>query len=85
MTDHGNKPTMRAVVHTRYGVPQDVLELRDIDRPTPAEGEVLIRVRAAAIHADVWHVVTGWPMFLRAMGAGLVRPRDPVPGARARR
>ncbi len=70
---------MKAVVQTRYGS-ADELELRDVDRPAPAEDEVLLRVRAASIHPDVWHVVTGLPYVLRLMGAGLRRPRNPIPG-----
>lgn len=71
---------MKAIVQTRYGPPQDVLELREIDRPAVGSDEVLVRVRAASVHADVWHVVTGLPYVLRAMGAGLFSPKQPVPG-----
>lgn len=71
---------MRAIIQTRYGDPEDVLELREIDTPAPGDDEVLVRVRAASVHADVWHVVAGFPLILRVMGAGLLRPRDPVPG-----
>jgi hypothetical protein len=35
--------------------------------------EVLVRVRAASLHPDMWHVVAGWPYVLRLMGAGLRR------------
>ena len=42
--------------------------------------EVLVRVRAASVHPDVWHVVTGRPYVLRLMGAGVFRPKNPVPG-----
>lgn len=41
---------------------------------------MLVRVRAASVHADVWHVVTGYPLVLRLMGAGVLRPRRRVPG-----
>src|SRR5690606_35838894 len=44
------------------------------------DDEVLVRVRAASVHPDVWHVVTGQPYVLRLMGSGLRRPRNPVPG-----
>ena len=37
---------MQAIVYHRYGSP-DVLELEEIPKPTPAEGQVLIRVHAA--------------------------------------
>ena len=70
---------MKAIVHERYGSP-DGLRLRELPRPVPGEGEVLVRVRAASVHPDVWHVVTGRPYVLRLMGAGLRRPRRAVPG-----
>lgn len=70
---------MRAIVQTRYGSVDD-LELRDVARPVPREGEVLVRVRAASVHPDVWHVVAGKPAVLRLMGGGFVRPREPIVG-----
>ena len=71
---------MRAVVQTGYGKPSEVLEVREIDRPPVGDGQVLVRVRAASVHPDVWHVVMGLPRVLRMMGSGLRRPRDVVPG-----
>jgi NADPH:quinone reductase-like Zn-dependent oxidoreductase len=70
---------MKAIVQDAYGSP-DVLELRDIARPVAGDDEVLVRVRAASVHADVWHVLTGLPYVLRMMGSGLRRPGNPVPG-----
>ncbi|MEU0487097.1 NAD(P)-dependent alcohol dehydrogenase [Streptosporangium sp. NPDC006013] len=70
---------MKAVVQDAYGSPE-VLELREIDKPVVKEDEVLVRVRAASVHPDVWHVVSGRPYVLRLMGAGLLRPRNRVPG-----
>jgi len=71
---------MKAIVHERYGPANEVLSLRNIDLPVLGDDEVLVRVRAASVHADVWHVVTGWPYVLRLMGNGLLRPRKRVPG-----
>jgi len=71
---------MRAVVQTGYGRPSEVLEVRDLHPPSFGDDEVLVRVRAASVHPDVWHVVTGLPRVLRLMGSGLRRPRDLVPG-----
>lgn len=71
---------MRAVVQTGYGKPSEVLEVRDLDRPPVGVGQVLVRVRAASVHPDVWHVVTGLPRVLRLMGSGVRRPKDVVPG-----
>ena len=72
-------PTMRAIVQSGYGS-VDRLNLSDVPRPEPAEDEVLVRVRAASVHPDVWHVVAGRPMVLRLMGSGIGRPRERVPG-----
>jgi NADPH:quinone reductase-like Zn-dependent oxidoreductase len=69
----------RAIVHLEYGS-ADQLELRDVARPVPAEGEVLVRVHAASMHPDIWHLVTGRPYFLRLMGAGLRSPGGKIPG-----
>lgn len=71
---------MKAIVQSGYGVPEHVLSLEQMPVPSAAADELLIRVRAASVHADVWHVVTGRPYVLRLMGAGLRRPRIRVPG-----
>jgi NADPH:quinone reductase-like Zn-dependent oxidoreductase len=71
---------VKAIVQRRYGAPADVLALADIDRPHPQDDEVLVRVRAASVHPDVWHVVRGVPYVLRVMCAGLRRPKTQVPG-----
>jgi NADPH:quinone reductase-like Zn-dependent oxidoreductase len=70
---------MKAIVQERYGSP-DELELREVDRPAVGHDQVLVRVRAASLHPDVWHVVTGRPYVLRLAGAGFSRPRNPIPG-----
>jgi NADPH:quinone reductase-like Zn-dependent oxidoreductase len=70
---------MKAIVQNRYGSP-DVLELREIDRPNVKDDEVLVRVRASSVHADVWHAMRGVPLVLRFMGSGVRRPKHRVPG-----
>ena len=71
---------MKAIVQDKYGSPNEVLHLREIERPAVGDDEVLVRVRAASVHPDVWHVLTGLPYVLRMMGAGLRKPKKPVPG-----
>lgn len=74
---------MKAIVQDSYGSPDEVLQLRDIDKPVIGDDDVLVRVRAASVHPDVWHVVTGRPYALRLMGAGLLKPKNRVPGTDA--
>jgi NADPH:quinone reductase-like Zn-dependent oxidoreductase len=70
---------LKAIVQDEYGALDD-LTLRDVDTPVPRDDEVLVRVRAASLHPDVWHVVNGRPFVLRLMGGGFARPRNPIPG-----
>ena len=70
---------MKAIVQDTYGS-TDVLHLRDIDTPEPADGEVLVRVHAAGVTRGVWHLMTGLPYPIRIAGYGLRAPKTPVPG-----
>jgi NADPH:quinone reductase-like Zn-dependent oxidoreductase len=78
--DHAaqDQPSMTAVVQDRYGTP-DVLELREIPKPTLGDHDVLVRVAAAGVDRGVWHLMTGRP-YLTRLAFGLRRPRNPVPG-----
>ncbi|MCP5024448.1 MAG: NAD(P)-dependent alcohol dehydrogenase [bacterium] len=69
---------MKAVVQTRYG-PFDQLEYRDIPKPTPGPGEVLIRTHAASLHAGDCMCVLGSPKVVRA-ATGVFQPKNQVPG-----
>jgi NADPH:quinone reductase-like Zn-dependent oxidoreductase len=71
---------MKAIVQDKYGPVEEVLQLREVDRPLVRDDEVLVRVRASSVHPDVWHVVTGRPYVLRLMGAGLLKPKTAIPG-----
>jgi NADPH:quinone reductase-like Zn-dependent oxidoreductase len=69
---------MTAVVQETYGGPE-VLELRAVPRPEPASGQVLVRVRAAALNAADWHIMRGLPLMAR-LTVGLRVPRRKVRG-----
>ncbi len=71
---------MKAIVQEAYGPAAEVLRLREVEPPSVGDDEVLVRVRAASVHPDVWHVVTGTPYVLRFMGAGVRSPKHPIPG-----
>jgi NADPH:quinone reductase-like Zn-dependent oxidoreductase len=66
-----NAVRMKAVVYHQYGSP-DVLQVEDVEKPTPADDQVLIKVRAASINPLEWHYMRGLPYLVRAMsGIGL--------------
>ena len=71
---------MKAIVRDTYSS-LDVLELRDIDKPEIGDEEVLVRVHAAGVGRDVWHVMTGLPYPIRLAGYGLRAPKNPVIGS----
>jgi NADPH:quinone reductase-like Zn-dependent oxidoreductase len=71
---------MRAVVYDRYGPPEDVLRLEEIDRPSIGERDVLVRVRAASVNSWDCDNLLGKPPIARA-GWGLRRPKRRVLGA----
>jgi len=70
---------MKALLQDRYGA-ADAISLRDVDRPSPGDREVLIRVRAAGIDRGAWHFMTGEPYLMRVLGFGLRAPSVRVPG-----
>jgi NADPH:quinone reductase-like Zn-dependent oxidoreductase len=69
---------MKAMVYEQYGSPE-VLELREIAKPTPKDDEVLINVVAASVTPLDWHFLTGKPYIARLM-AGLLKPKYQVLG-----
>jgi NADPH:quinone reductase-like Zn-dependent oxidoreductase len=71
--------TMRAVVCRQYGSP-DKLNLEEIPRPSPGEGEVLVKVCAASVNAGDWHLMRGTPFPVRLV-FGLTKPKHEVLGA----
>jgi NADPH:quinone reductase-like Zn-dependent oxidoreductase len=70
---------MKAITQDRYGS-ADVLTLADVDRPVVGDDGVLVRVRAAGVGPEVWHLMTGRPYFVRLLGFGLRRPKARVVG-----
>ena len=66
---------MRAAVRSRFGPPRDVIELRELERPTPADDEVLVKVRATSVNIAEWYSVTGRPWIARPT-MGMRRPKD---------
>jgi NADPH:quinone reductase-like Zn-dependent oxidoreductase len=65
---------MKAVVYCDFGVAN--LKLEDVEKPTPTDDQLLVRVRAASVNPYDWHFVEGTPYVMRAMGVGLRKPKD---------
>ena len=63
---------MKAAVYSEYGGPE-VVRLVEIDTPTPADNEILVKVHAASVNPVDWHFTRGTPYPIR-FGAGLKRP-----------
>ncbi len=64
---------MKAVVYQKYGTP-DVLELKDVGKPTHKDDEVLVKVYAASINSWDWDMLTGTPYEYRLL-SGLLKPK----------
>ena len=74
---------MRAIVYERYG-PPEVLQLREVEKPTPKNTEVLIRVHATTVTSGDWRVRSltvpiGFG-FISRLVLGVFRPRQPILG-----
>ncbi len=71
---------MEAIIRTRYGSP-DVLQLKEVEKPTPSDGEVMVKVHAASVNAADWHMLRAKPFLVRFMGGGFLKPKNKILGA----
>jgi NADPH:quinone reductase-like Zn-dependent oxidoreductase len=71
---------MKAIVYTKYG-PPEVLELKEVEKPAPKDGEVLVKIQAASVNAYDWHLVRADIFLVRLTGGSLLKPKNPIPGA----
>ncbi len=66
---------MKAIVYRCYGSP-DVLEFENVEKPAPADNEILVKIQAAAVNPLDWHYMRGSPYIMRLLGSGLGTPKD---------
>ena len=71
---------MKAIVNTTYGSP-DVLQFKEVAKPTPQDHEVLLQVHAASVNAAELHFLKADPFLMRFMGFGLLKPKHTILGA----
>jgi len=65
---------MQAIIYCDYGVAN--VKLENIEKPAPADDQLLVRVRAASVNPLDWHFVEGTPKIMRMMGVGLRKPKE---------
>lgn len=70
---------MKAIFYTQYGTPAN-LQLTAVDKPVPAENEVLVKVHATSINSWDWDLLVGKPFLVRLLG-GLIKPKNKILGA----
>ena len=67
---------MKAIQYTHYGSP-DVLQLQEVEKPVPKDGELLVKVHASSVNAYDRHLMRSKPLLIRIMsGNGLLKPKD---------
>jgi len=69
---------MKAIVYHQYG-PPDNLKLVEVEKPTPTDDQVLVKVHAVSINGSDKEGLIGKPFYVR-MG-GLRKPGDPILGS----
>lgn len=70
---------MQAIVYHKYGNPEDVFSLQEIETPIPKENEVLVRIHATSINASDYEFTTGKPAYVRIWG--LNKPKLKILGS----
>lgn len=70
---------MKAIVCSRYGPPDEVLRLAEVDKPTIGDRDVLVRVRATSVNPVDWHMARGDPYIAR-LAIGLRKPKHRILG-----
>ena len=70
---------MKAIVCTKYGPPLDVLQLKEVEKPTPTDNRVLVKVHAASVNKKDLAPVRG-AFVARLLGTGLLEPKRKILG-----
>ena len=69
---------MKAIVYHEYGSP-DVLKLEEVEKPTPRDDQILVKVRAVSVNRSDWEGLIGKPLYARV--GGLQKPSNKILGS----
>lgn len=70
---------MKAIVFSGFGTP-DILELKNVEKPVPADNEVLVKVHACSINDWDWGLLQGKP-YVNRLSSNFKNPRQKIPGS----
>lgn len=70
---------MKAVTFNEYGAPSQVLQFKEVEKPSPKSNEVLVKIYASSINDGDNSMISGSPFIARA-SSGLFKPKYVIPG-----
>ncbi len=71
---------MKAIVITKYGKPADVLKVKEVEKPTPSDNQVLVKVRAGSLNVADLAPIRG-VFIARLLGTGWLKPKREILGS----
>ncbi len=69
---------MKAITYQKYGGPE-VLQISEVEKPTPLDDEILVKVSTVSVNPYDWHYMRGTPKFMR-LDSGMFRPKQHILG-----
>jgi NADPH:quinone reductase-like Zn-dependent oxidoreductase len=71
---------VKAAIYEKFGVPSEVLQYTEVEKPVPKDDEVLVRVHASSINFGDNALLSGKPFMIRLMGYGIFKPKFRITG-----